>query len=400
MIDFYKKHLSVISLIGLFIGIALGLYMPQIAENISFIGDWYVKGLKYFIVPAVFFSITTSIYQSGQYKDNILGKTLFVFVSMFAATFLVSSLIVVIINPARGFVFDNVDWNGTTTEFNILDMLINLIPRDFNKFITGGNIFFVILLAIAIGFILSKTDKEEKVISIIRRIKDVVFKILEFYMFVTPLASLSLMSNIVAKYGSVFLGIGLRYILTAYLCSVCATLLVMVLPVLLICHISPVDFIKKVYKIWLITVSTCSSGATLPYTIKLCKEEFGVPDRVTDIVVPLGTTIHMCGGAVSFALLGLFCSSLYGIEISFSKYLLMLVSATLINMAAPGIPNGGIVIGATYLQLLGIPLDFMGFYSGIYKLLDMCYTSLNVTDDIASNVIVYEMCKKEVKDVK
>ena len=57
-------------------------------------------------------------------------------------------------------------------------------------------------------------------------------------------------------------------------------------------------------------------------------------------------------------------------------------------MKSSGIPNGGVVIGATYLQLLGIPLDFIGFYSGIYKLLDMIYTSLNVTDDIASNVII------------
>ena len=97
-------------------------------------------------------------------------------------------------------------------------------------------------------------------------------------------------------------------------------------------------------------------------------------------MVPLGTTIHMCGGAVSFSLLGLFCSSLFGVEITFGKYVLMLIYAILINMAAPGIPNGGVAIGATYLQLLGIPLDFIGFYSGIYKLLDMIYTSLNVTD--------------------
>ena len=96
----------------------------------------------------------------------------------------------------------------------------------------------------------------------------------------------------------------------------------------------------------------------------------------------------MCGGAVSFALRGLFCSKLFGVQITIGKYILMLIYAILINMAAPGIPNGGVVIGATYLQLLGIPLDFIGFYSGIYKLLDMIYTSLNVTDDIASNVII------------
>ena len=95
----------------------------------------------------------------------------------------------------------------------------------------------------------------------------------------------------------------------------------------------------------------------------------------------------MCGGAVSFALLGLFCSSLFGINISLTTYLLMLLSAVLINMAAPGIPNGGIIIGASFLSMFNIPLTFMGFYSSIYKLLDMSYTTLNVTGDISANIL-------------
>ena len=136
------------------------------------------------------------------------------------------------------------------------------------------------------------------------------------------------------------------------------------------------------------TITTCSSSATLPYTIKTCKEEFGVPSEITDVVVPLGCTIHMCGGAVSFALLGIFCTKLFGVELTLSRYVLMLISSVLINMGAPGIPNGGVVIGATYLQILGIPLDFIGFYSGIYKLLDMVYTTLNVTGDVVADVII------------
>lgn len=164
--------------------------------------------------------------------------------------------------------------------------------------------------------------------------------------------------------------------------------------------INPFTYIKKISKVWLITMTTCSSSATLPYTIKVCNEDLGISDKVTDMVVPLGCTIHMCGGAVSFALLGLFCSHLFGITIDIPTYLLMLVSATLINMAAPGIPNGGIVIGATYISLLGIPLTFIGFYSGIYKVLDMIYTTLNVTGDISANVIInHSLDKKNLCDI-
>ena len=392
---FLKKNLSILSLIGLIAGVVFGSLFPQYTGSISFLGNFYIRFLKYMIVPVVFTSIVVAVYDSSRFKDKIIGKTLFVFVTMFVCTFLISSLVVTLIDPAAGFQFEGESWEGGTTEFNILNMITNLIPKDIGKFFSGSYLFSVILLSVLIGFLCGKVNNGSMIIGYVQKAKNFFFKVLEYFMYITPLASFSLISNTVAKYGSVLLGVGFRYILTAYFCALMAVIFVMVLPVLLICKMSPVTFLKKVYKVWLITVSTCSSGATLPYTIKVCKEEFNIPERITDVVVPLGTTIHMCGGAVSFALLGLFCSKMYGVEITLSKYLLMLVAATLINMAAPGIPNGGVVIGASYLQILGIPLNFIVFYSGIYKLLDMCYTTLNVTDDIASNVIVYKLCEKQ-----
>lgn len=392
-----KNKLSIITLISLALGIIFGLCFPTLAPSIKFIGTYYITILKYMVVPVVITTISVSIYNSSKLKNKLVPITLLVFVLMFTATFLLSSLLVVIINPSSGFVLQTLDWSGSTQVPGVLSMLGNLIPRDFKKFLTGGYLFTVILIAVIIGFICSRLEKGQKVIDIIEKIKAFLFKVLEYYMYVTPFAVFSLISNTIVEYGPIVLGVGAKYILTAYICAIASLLVVMILPILLITKMSPVTFIKKVYKIWAITLSTCSSAATLPYTIKTCHEEFGIPDEVTDVVVPLGTTIHMCGGAVSFALLGLFCSSLFGIKITLAKYILMLIYAILINMAAPGIPNGGVAIGATYLQLLGIPLDFIGFYSGIYKLLDMIYTSLNVTDDIASNVIINYLNNKNHK---
>ena len=383
-----KKNLSIITLISLGLGIVFGLCFPSLAPSIKFIGTYYITILKYMVVPVVITTISVSIYNSSKLKNKLVPITLLVFVLMFTATFLLSSLIVTLINPSNGFILENVDWSGSTSNLGIGGMLLNLIPKDLSKFLTGGYLFTVILIAVIIGFICSRFESGQKVIDVIEKIKDFLFKVLEYYMYVTPFAVFSLISNTIVEYGPIVLGVGAKYILTAYICAIVSLIVVMILPILLITKMSPITFIKKVYKIWAITLSTCSSAATLPYTIKTCHEEFGIPDEVTDVVVPLGTTIHMCGGAVSFSLLGLFCSSLFGVEITVGKYILMLIYAILINMAAPGIPNGGVAIGATYLQLLGIPLDFIGFYSGIYKLLDMIYTSLNVTDDIASNVII------------
>ena len=170
----------------------------------------------------------------------------------------------------------------------------------------------------------------------------------------------------------------------------------MMLPLKFYCKMSLKELVRKIYPIWLMTLSTCSSAATLPYTIKLCKEELKIDPQITDLVVPLGCTIHMCGGAVSFSLLGLFCTRLFGVEMTLSMYLYMLMIAVLLNMSAPGIPNGGVVIGATYLEMMGLPLSFIGLYAGIYKILDMLYTTLNVTGDISANVILNHNLKNNL----
>ena len=65
-------------------------------------------------------------------------------------------------------------------------------------------------------------------------------------------------------------------------------------------------------------------------------------------------------------------------------------------MAAPGIPGGGRIIGISYLMIFGLPIaGFYGFYNGIYSLLDMSYTTLNVTGDISANIILNKFEKKE-----
>ena len=383
-----KKKFSILTLIGLVLGIIVGICFKDFALNIEFIGTWYIKILKLFITPVLFTSIAYTIYETSKKKNDLISKAILLFAIMYTASFIITSIIVSIANPANGFVFDEVVYEGTKASFEIKNILLSLLPKNLNDIFVNPKVFFVIVVAYLVGKIGTLFKKSDKFFKSIGKLKTYINKSLEYFMYVTPIATLSLMASTVAKYGYILLETGFKYILVAYICSIVVVIVVMILPVYLIKHISPTEYIKKVYKVWIMTISTCSSAATLPYTVKVCNEDFGVDSEVTDVVVPLGCTIHMCGGAVSFALLGLFCAKLYGVNVTFTMYLLMLVSSLLINMAAPGIPGGGIVIGATYLELLGIPLGFIGFYSGIYKLLDMCYTTLNVTGDISANILL------------
>lgn len=390
-----KKYSTILTIGGLFLGIILGFIFPTFIQSISFIGQIYINLLKFMIIPVIFTSIISVFYKSSLNKSKLLFKVISLFIIMFSITFLLTSLVVLLVKPGINYSFIPTVWNDEITTFQIGTILTNIFPTNIIAIFENNLVLPAIILAAFSGYAASKIKDGNKLIDIINILKDLCNKLLEYIMYLTPIAVLSLVGNVIANYGNIIFTVGAKYILIAFICSILCLILVMIIPVWVYAKINPITYIKKTAKIWLMTITTCSSSATLPYTIKTCENDLKVNENVTNLVVPLGCTIHMCGGAVSFALLGLFCSQLFGIEINFYTFIIMIISSNLINMAAPGIPNGGIVIGATYLSILNIPLSFIGFYSGIYKILDMMYTTLNVTGDITANVLINTYLNKK-----
>ncbi|MBR6352069.1 MAG: cation:dicarboxylase symporter family transporter, partial [Firmicutes bacterium] len=203
-----------------------------------------------------------------------------------------------------------------------------------------------------------------------------------------PLGVMSLMAFSVARYGAGIFGALAKYIACCWLCCVAVFILVMVIPTCLYTKVSPGRFLKACGKIALVTLSTTSSAATLPTTINVSVEDLGAPEGVSKFTLPLGCTINMCGGACSFCCLAVFVSDFYGISLPFGTIVFLVIIATLINMAAPGIPGGGVVLGASFLSILGLPIDLMGPISGFYRLLDMAFTTINVEGDVAANLMI------------
>lgn len=349
------------------------------------------------IVPILFFGISSAL-ASSKRAGAITLKTIFLFIIMFSVSYLICYGLFSVIQPGVGFNFTPVEWNGTTVSTSFEEFFVAIFPNNIIQAMANNSILPVILFAFIFGVALRHTTQtvSERLITTLNCFNLAFNKMLEYILYFTPIGIFALMGNTVATYGSQILTTCAIYVGCAWLGCLIIALIVMILPVWIYCHINPIEYIKRISKIWLITLSTCGSAATLPYTIKVCNEEFGIDKEITDIVVPLGCTIHMCGGAVSFSLLALFNCQMYGITITPIIFITMLVAAILINMGAPGIPGGGVVIGASYLALIGCPLDFIGVYAGFYRLLDMAYTTMNVSGDITANLLINKNINKGI----
>ena len=96
----------------------------------------------------------------------------------------------------------------------------------------------------------------------------------------------------------------------------------------------------------------------------------------------------MCGGACSFCCLAVFVSDFYSLDLPIVQFAMMAIIATLLNMAAPGIPGGGIVLMTSFLTIFNLPIDLIGPIAAFYRLLDMAFTTINVEGDVAANLII------------
>ena len=388
-----KENLFIRIAIGFGAGIILGFLAPQFSIDAKIVGDIYLRLIKFMVIPVLMCAMMTGIINSaGKVSLKRLAvKTVCLYVIMFLASFAVSLGVAMLIRPGRGIVFENqpvYDGEGPAS-VTLSSVLQKLFPHSLNDVFSSNNILAAILLSVVLSvIIIALGEKGKRASRFINRLSDIVFKVLGIVMETSPVGVMFLMAFSIAEYGSgLFMAIG-KYILCCWLACIAVFILIFLLPVLAFTETDAVAFLRACGKVALMTMSTTSSAATLPTTLKVSIEDLGAPPAISNFPLPLGCTINMCGGACSFCCLALFVSDFYSLDLSLSRIAAMAVVATLINMAAPGIPGGGIVLMTSFLTIFGLPVDLIGPVAAFYRLLDMAFTTINVEGDVAANLLI------------
>lgn len=387
-----KENLFLRVMIGFVLGIVLGCVLPGLSIATKIVGDIYLNLIKLMIIPIVFCAVFGGIanIKDGALLRKVGFRTVVLYVLMFVLSAVVSLAIAWTIRPGLGTVFENPPvYEGQITSPSISSFLATIVPTNIVKAAADGSTLPVILFTVVFAVaILNIGVKGKPVVDFMNSLSDAFFKMLSYFMEVSPIGVMSLMAYSVAQYGTGIFGALAKYIGTCWLCCIVVFFVVMVLPTCLYTKVPPMKFIRACGKIALVTLSTTSSAATLPTTINVSMNDLNAPEGISKFTLPLGCTINMCGGACSFCCLAVFVSDFYGINLPLGTIIFLIFTATLINMAAPGIPGGGVVLGASFLSILGLPMDLMGPISGFYRLLDMAFTTMNVEGDVAANLII------------
>ncbi|MGL4791548.1 MAG: dicarboxylate/amino acid:cation symporter [Anaerotignaceae bacterium] len=387
-----KENLFARVAMGFILGIIFGYALPELAISTKVVGDVYLILIKMMIIPILVCAVAGGIIniQDASSLRRIGVKTVALYAVMFLACFVVSLGVAMTIRPGLGVVFENQPtWEGTLANTTVSGFLVNIFPSNIISSMANGDILPTIIFTILTSLsIVAVGAKGEPIKQVINSFSEVMFNLLRMVMETSPIGVLSLMAFSVAKYGAgLFSALG-KYILCCWLACCLVFIVIMVIPTVIYTKVSLKSLLNSCGKVAMMTLSTTSSAATLPTTIRTSVDDLGTPEGISNFTLPLGCTINMCGGACSFCCLAIFVSDFYGLNLGIPTLAGMAIAATLINMAAPGIPGGGIVLGASFLSMFGLPFDLMGPISAFYRLLDMAFTTLNVEGDLVANLII------------
>lgn len=381
---------------ALVLGTALGLFWGEDAASIKWIGDLFIRAINMLLVPLILFSLISGVTALGDLKKlgSVGGKALLLFMVTGGISVSLGMTMGAVFEPGIDIGFDiGVDTEIVAPpETSATEMILSLVPQNPVMTMAEGQILPLILFALLFGASMLIAGKEAEPLTLAIDAGAIIMqKMTMLVMELTPFGVFALMAWVTGTFGFEALVplakmVGLNY-------AGCLVIILIVYPIILktIAKLPVVDFFRGIVDAQAIAFSTASSNAALPVTLRCVQRNLGVSKSVASFTVALGATINMNGTAMYLGLVALFGAQIYGIDLTWTSYILIAVTATLGSVGAAGVPGSGLVMMGLVLSSVGIPLETIAFVAGINHIMDMMRTMTNVTGDATVAVAVARM---------
>lgn len=406
-----KINWTLLILLSLVIGAIVGVIFSSEGNAylvwVKLLGNIYVNVITALVVPVILVSIISSfISLKNKSAVKTIGIRSVVWLLVSAAAAIVLSLLAGLLFKLwdASSVFENIArvsdstvsaYEGLKKSFD--DILLGFFPSNIAGDVAANNIVALIITAVAIALAyisIANKEGEEKVISfrkLVEAVKEIIFKILNFVIDLTPYAVLCLIAS---SAGAIFsngetLVQLLLLVVIIYAVSFFHAYVFNGVIVRFVAKLNPFKFFKKIFQAQATAFTTQSSVGTLPVTIDSLKRKVGVSDEVANFTAPLGTTIGMPGCTCIWpVLLVMFFVNASGMNWGVGDYILLAVVTFIMSIGSAGVPGIALVSSIAVFGTLGLPVAAVVLLVPINTVSDMARTLDNVTSAAVATAIV------------
>ena len=379
-------------LTGIASGCIVGLAAPGFAENLKPLGELFTNMMFCLVVPMVFCSICSAI--ANMPSMGRAGKVMGVTISTFFVTAGIASLImyaVMRLFPVVTGTYD-VPQADPSAVMGAGEMIVSFFTKpDFVELLSRRAVLPLIVFAVILGFGIQMSGGPETMTA--RLLEDITGCIMNAVKIVTyyaPIGFFGFFANLVADYGPELIGDYSRTLILYYTLSFLYMFLFFPVYARFGGGKGAVKVMfRHLFKPAAVSFGTCSSVATIPTNMEAA-ESTGISKDVSNIVLPLGATMHMDGSAMGAILKVAFLFGMFGQDFTTGRAILAIIVAVFSSVAMSGIPGGG-GTGELALCTVFFPEQMAIAYPmalALGNLIDPPATMVNAAGDYVAGFIV------------
>lgn len=400
-------------LIALVVGIGGGVAIAssgnprlvQAAVALEPLGTLWINAIRMTVIPLVVGSLIVGITSAPSAKSiGRVGRGAIVFfvVTLFMAAAYAALIAPILINriPLEPAAIAAMQASSETAGTNAVQAasqvpsftkwLVDLVPANPVKAAADGALLPLIIFTLMFGLALLTLPAERRapVVSFFQGLGDAALTVVRWVLQLAPIGVLALALPLATRMGASAAGALAAFVATVIGITVSFSLFVLYPIAVIGGRVSFMDFARASFPAQAVAFSSRSSLAALPAMIEAAKTKLGLPAEISGFFLPLAASTYRIAGALAQPTGVLFIARLYGVELTPTVMLSVVLTVVPTTFSVPGIPAGSIIVMVPVLISAGLPPAGIGVLLGIDAITDMFRTAANVTGDMAGAVVL------------
>lgn len=377
-------------LVGMVIGAAAGALFGEGTGVVEPVGDLFIRLLLMAAIPLVFFNLLAGLTALTDLRafGRLSGKIVAYYLVTTATALTMGLTAMHLIRPGIGMTLTEPVDQAIGDVPAVTDILLELVPTNIFRAFSEGNVAQLVVVAVLLGVttLFLPPDPRDLLRKGYAAIAELFRKVVDLILVVAPFGIGALMAVTVGRYGAELFGPMARFLLGVWgtqliMMGVYMTLLT------LFTDRRPWSFLSQTGPLWATTLATTSSLASLSVALEMA-EKIKLPRPIYSFTLPLGAQINKDGTSIMLAAVLIFTAQAAGVDFSLAQQVTILLVGLLLSEGSGGIPGGGLVIALIFVQAFNLPLEVAAIVGGIYRLVDMGNTTINVMGDMVGTSIV------------
>ena len=377
------------------LGSVLGIAWQKETAVLKPFGDLFLNLLFTAIVPLVFFSISSAV--AGMSDRKRFGKIIACMLAVFLLTGMIASATMIIgaglFPPGTDIVMD-LSHKVQIDSFKTSEQIVKAFAApDFASLLSKQNMLALIVFSILVGLATAASGEKGRVFAeFLTSANDVMMKVIDYIMYYAPIGLCAYFANFVGQYGPDLLGTYFKAMVLYYPVAILYILAALSAYACLAGGRQGLkSFWKNIIPTALTALGTGSSVAAIPANLEAA-DKTGVPRDISEVVIPIGTTIHKDGSCLGAVVKIAFLFGIFQLDFSGPATLLTAAGiAVLAGTVIAGIPSGGMIGEILIISLYGFPPEVFPVISMIGILIDPPATMVNSMGDNVSAMLVARM---------